>query len=218
MCNLYAVRKSAAEVAGHFGADISKPFTMQDETTPRAPGMVVRLHGDRRLLQQPTWGFPRLTAEMRAKGQNPTPVNLTADLTSPMWSDTVRDPRYRCLIPVSEFAEAEGRLNSKTRTWFRVKEEPLFAWAGFCRNTPAWGPVYSGMTTDSNEAVWALNPRMPVLLYPDEWDRWLTGPIQDVIEFQFRKYPAERLESFPTTERWVTRLPQVQSDENTLFG
>jgi len=165
VCNLYAVRKSAEEVAAHFAAEITKPFEQHEETAKGQPGMIVRGHNGRRLVQQLRWGFPRLTANMRATNQAPTAVNLVADLTNPMWSETEQDPRYRCLIPVTAFAEPAGKRGSMTRTWFRVKEEPIFAWAGFCRNTPLWGPVYGGMTSDSNAAVAPFNPRMPVLLY-----------------------------------------------------
>ena len=48
------------------------------------------------------------------------PVNLIADLTNPMWSSMVPDPRYRCLIPVAAFAQPDGKRGSMTRTWFRV--------------------------------------------------------------------------------------------------
>jgi putative SOS response-associated peptidase YedK len=49
---------------------------------------------------------------------------------------------------------------------------------------------------------------MPVLLRPDEYDRWLHGPVEDVIAFQFRQYPAERLAIDRTDELWVPRPPR----------
>jgi putative SOS response-associated peptidase YedK len=68
-----------------------------------------------------------------------------------------------------------------TRTWFRVHDWPIFAWAGFCRRTEEWGSAYAAMTTDSSPAVAALNPRMPVILAPRDYERWLEGSIEDVI-------------------------------------
>jgi len=91
------------------------------------------------------------------------------------------------------FAQPDGKRGSMTRTWFRVKDRPIFAWAGFCRNSDLWGPVYGAMTTGSNSAVAPLNPRMPVILAPDEHDRWLEGSAEDVIDFQLRSpLPSER--------------------------
>ena len=68
------------------------------------------------------------------------------------------------------------------------------------------GSAYAALTTDSSPAVAALNPRMPVILAPDEYDRWLEGSIGDVIDFQFRPpFPSERLVIDRTDELWVPR-------------
>lgn len=205
MCNLYTVKKSAEEVAAHFGAHLPKPIDMKPDTVKGGRGIVVRAHNGRRLVQEVGWGFPRLTREMREKNQPATPVNLVADLTSPMWDKMVVDPTYRCLIPVTQFAEPDGLPGKKTRTWFNVRNGPLFAWAGFCRNTELWGPCYAGMTTASNDAVMHYNERMPVLLHADEWEHWLTCSIQDVIAIQYRTYPADNLGITPTDEAWIPR-------------
>jgi putative SOS response-associated peptidase YedK len=61
------------------------------------------------------------------------------------------------------------------------------------------------MTSESNDGVRNFNPRMPTLLHADEWDHWLTCGIKDVIAFQFRTYPADRLEIFPTDEPWIPK-------------
>ena len=122
-----------------------------------------------------------------------------------MWEELVQDARYRCLIPLTHFAEPDGIPGSKTRTWFSVQGAPIFAWAGFCRRTPDWGSVFAGMTTDSNAAVAPLNPRMPVLLEPADYDRWLHGDVSDVIDFQFRAFPAERLLMEKSDDLWVRR-------------
>jgi len=41
--------------------------------------------------------------------------------------------------------------------------------------------TYAALTTDSSPAVAALNPRMPVILAPRDYERWLEGSIEDVI-------------------------------------
>jgi hypothetical protein len=58
-----------------------------------------------------------------------------ADLNKSMWIGLARKPQWRCLIPVTEFAEAEGAKGSKTRTWFRVKDQPIFAYGGLWRES-----------------------------------------------------------------------------------
>jgi putative SOS response-associated peptidase YedK len=202
MCNLFAVRASAAEVASHFGAESPAQIAVPAETVRGSAGLIVRQHAGRRLIKSLDWGFPRHTREMRERGEPPGRVNLVADLTNPMWSDLAQDVRYRCLIPLTHFAEPDGPKGKMTRTWYNIAGEPVTAWAGFCRNTEAFGPVFAGMTTDSNEAVSSLNPRMPVLLRPNDFEHWLHGSIKDVIGFQFRKFPSERLQVEATDELW----------------
>jgi putative SOS response-associated peptidase YedK len=146
---------------------------------------VFEKHG-RRLLRQMDWGFPRLTREMRERGDLPGRIGLVADLTNPLWDKLVVKPQYRCLIPLTHFANPNGDPGSKTRSWFSVSDRPLLAWAGFCRNVPNYGPVYAGMTMAANAAVEPYNDRMPVLLEPQDYARWLGCSIRDVIGFQIR--------------------------------
>ena len=216
MCNLYSLRASVEEVAAHFGATVPAPLDARDEITPGAPGLVVRERPGGRVVQALRWGFP-FPASHRRPGQpsRAKPVNLVSNLTSPMWDHMVPHPRYRGLIPLTAFAEPDGMPGTMTRTWYSIPEELIFAWAGFCRNTQE-GPVYAGMTCDSSPAVASLNPRMPVLLRADEYDRWLHGSVEDVIAFQFPEYPTERLAIDRTDELWVPRRQRAERQSALL--
>ena len=204
MCNLYTERASAAEVAAHFGVSHPMNTNAGGEVYPGGTGMVVREEEAVRSLQSMTWGFP-----LRLKGMAPTakpkPVNNIADLQKPMWKGLAAKPHWRCLIPLTAFAEAEGAKGAKTRTWFNVKDQPIFAWAGLWRVSDEWGPVYSGVMTDCNEAIRPVHDRMPVLLMPDEYDRWLNGSFDDALGFQQRCFPDELIEMTRTDELWVKR-------------
>lgn len=208
MSNLYRAPQSMADMAAHFGVANAPPLDIPGDTRRGEGGVIVRGSRDQRIVLEATWGFPRPQKDKGGQLLHPEPVNLIADLANPMWSSMVPDPRYRCLIPVAAFAQPDGKRGSMTRTWFTVKDWPIFAWAGFCRNSEAWGPVYGAMTTDSNSAVAPLNPRMPVILAPDDYERWLEGSAEDVIDFQFRPpFPSGRLEIERTKDLWVQRRP-----------
>ena len=211
MCNLYTVRKSAAEVAAHFG--VSAPpaeFNSPTETLPGYPGMVVREADGQRILQSMVWGFPLRLKTMKPESK-PKPVNNIADVNNGMWVGLARKPQWRCLIPATGFAEAEGAKGAKTRTWFSVKDEPIFAWAGLWRESAEWGPVYSGMMTDCNEAIRPIHDRMPVLLRADEYDQWLHGSLDDVVAFQKRCFPDDLIQMDRTSELWVKRRTSDES-------
>ena len=213
MSRLYTAMAGMADIAAHFGAAMPGPVGVPTEVIEGNPGLVVLENGGQRLLKNMSWGFPRMTREMRLRGDPPGRLGLVADLTNPLWEHMVVDPRYRCLIPLSHFANPDGDPGEKTRTWFSVTGEPLLAWAGFCRNTPEFGPVFAGMTMTANALVEPYNDRMPVLLARDEHERWLHGSIQDVIAFQFRApIAADRMTILNTQDRWKNGKlpPQLQ--------
>jgi putative SOS response-associated peptidase YedK len=211
MCNLYTLRLSAAEVAAHFRVANSVASNASEEVYPGTPGMVVREAEGERVMQSMTWGFP-LRLKTMAPTAKPKPVNNIADLTKPMWKGLTSKPQWRCLIPLTAFAEAEGPKGSKTRTWFSVVDQPLFAWAGLWRDSAEWGPVYSGVMTDCNEAIRPVHDRMPVLLHADEWDRWLHGSFGDALTFQARCFPDRLIAMERTSEPWVKRKVAPKSE------
>lgn len=207
MCNLYTTKASSAEVAALFRAQIPLNFNLAEgDVYPGGHGMVVREEDGRRILQSMTWGFP-LPQKSKKTGQpiKPKPVNNIADLTSFMWRFVAPRPEHRCLIPITGFCEAEGDAGAKTRSWFRVKDRPIFAWAGLWKNSDEWGPVYSGLMTDCNEAVRPVHDRMPVLLHEEDYDVWLRGSLDDVMSFQGRCFPDELIELERTSAPWFRR-------------
>ena len=202
MCNLYTQRLSASEVASHFGVSAPIPHTNAgEEVYPGASGIVVREQDGVRLLQSMTWGFP-LRLKFMKPDSKPRPVNNIADLNKGMWVGLARKPQWRCIIPATAFAQAEGPKGAKTRIWFSVSGEALFGWGGLWRESAEWGPVYSGAMTDCNEAIRPVHDRMPVLLMADEYDRWLSGSFDDLLGFQNRCFPGDLIETRRTDELW----------------
>jgi putative SOS response-associated peptidase YedK len=205
LCNLYTVRKSVDEVARHFG--VLPPANLPNvpaEAYPGSPGLVVREQDGQRVVQSMTWGFPLRLSFMKPDSK-PKPVNNIADLNKGMWKGLANKPQWRCLIPVTHFAEAEGPKGAKTRTWVNIKDQPIIAWGGLWRDSAEWGPVYSGAMTDANTAMSSLHNRMPVFLLPTEWDIWLRGSFDDLLALQARKFPDEPIEIERTSQLWVQK-------------
>jgi len=215
MCNLYTVRKTAAEVAEYFRVPNPMQSNAGPDVYPGGPGMVIVEEGGVRQLRSMTWGFPLRLKDMKPESK-PKPVNNIADLTKYMWVGLARKHDWRCLIPVTAFAEAEGMKGKMTRTWFSVKDEPLFAWGGLWRVSDEWGPVYSGAMTNANEAVAPVHNRMPVLLHRDDYEQWMHGSLDDLIAFQKRKFPAELMNMERTSDLWVAKK-QPAAEAPTLL-
>lgn len=215
MSRLHTILASVPEIAAHFGVYPVPNVEHAEEMVEGNRGLVVRESHGRRVLQTMTWGFPRLTQEMRDHGEPVGRIGLVADLTNPFWEIMVVDPRYRCLIVLTHFANPDGQQGARTRTWYSLADQPIVAWAGFCRNTPEFGPVYAGLTMEANAVVAETNERMPVVLDPGEFDWWLHGDIRDVIGFQFRPpVAAERMVVIRTDDLWRSGGLPRQTDLN----
>lgn len=202
MCNLYKLSTSPAEVARLFGAAVGQVGNAGAEVFPGYPGLVVAA-GE---LRSMVWGFPLAMKGKNGQPLKPRPVNNTrADkLDSFMWRYSFAE--RRCLIPLTEFAEAEGEKGAKTRTWFSLPDQPVFAAAGIWRDSPEWGPVYSMVMTDACQQVAGVHDRMPVLLDPAQWTTWTDGPSEQARALCEPYTGVMAVRS--TDERWVGRAPR----------
>lgn len=173
MCNLYRMTKNADEVAKWFDAiAMQGGANFGAEVYPGYPGLVVA-EGEVRKM---TWGFPLVMKGKSGQPLKPKPVNnaRTDKLDSFFWRYSFEE--RRCLIPLSAWAEAQGRKGAMTRTWLSLPESDLFACAGVWRDSDEFGLAYSMMMTDSaGSAAEDVHSRMPVLLDPANYERWVSG-------------------------------------------
>jgi putative SOS response-associated peptidase YedK len=191
--------KTSAEVASLFGGSADAPGNAGEHVYPGYPGYVM---ADGRVRQM-AWGFPLVMKGKNGQPLKPKPVNNTRTdkLDSGFWKPSFH--ARRCLIPVSEFAEAEGEKGAKTRTWFSLPDHELFAVAGIWRDTAEWGPTYSMIMTDACKHVADVHDRMPVILPRDCWGDWLDGSA-DGARLLCQPYASE-MTVRRTADPWVKR-------------
>jgi len=214
MCNLYRLTVSDNQIESAFAAHRKSPSNAGEvEVYPGGRGTVVRESEGERVVETMTWGFPMRLKFMKPDSK-PKPVNNIAQLDKFPWKLIAGSPSNRCIIPLTAFAEAEGAKGKMTRTWFTLKDRPIFAWAGMWRDSEEWGAVYSGLMTDCNDFVAQVHDRMPVLLHEDEYDQWLHGSLDDARAFQDRCFPPELMVMDRTPELWSKRK---QSAEGQLL-
>lgn len=174
MCNLYRMTKNAAEVAAWFDAvEAAQGANFGAEVYPGYPGLVVA-GGQVRAM---SWGFPLVLTGKQGQKLKPKPVNnaRTDKLATFFWRQSFE--QRRCLIPLTAWAEAEGPKGRMTRTWLSLPDAPLFAAAGVWRQSEEWGACYSMvMTGSAGTDAASVHERMPVLLAPQDYTRWLGGP------------------------------------------
>jgi putative SOS response-associated peptidase YedK len=118
--------------------------------------------------------------------------------------------RRRCLVPVSGFyewkkLEPDKKRGKKLPHFIRVTDAPgnVFALAGLWEHwqDPAGNELESCtiLTCAPNELMADLHDRMPVILDPNDYDRWLDPGAQDPLKVAplLRPFPADRMEAWP---------------------
>lgn len=112
--------------------------------------------------------------------------------------------RYRrCLVPADGFYEWVKTDGGKQPMYVRLDGGQVFAMAGLWERweSPA-GEVRESatiLTTEANALVERMHDRMPVIVAPEDYDRWLDTDVQKPEEVRdiCRPYPAEEMGAWP---------------------
>ena len=197
MCNLYRMTKGVDEIARLFAAEPDRGANFAEEVYPGYPGLVVA-EGRARAMN---WGFPLILTGKQGHKLKPKPVtNAREDkLRTAFWRDSFT--RRRCLIPVSAWAEPQGKPGQMTRSWYSLPGGEPFAVAGLWRASAEWGEVYALVMAESSPQMAEVHDRMPVILAPEDWSRW-TGGSQEQAVALCRTWPGELIAEH-TADRWA---------------
>jgi len=119
--------------------------------------------------------------------------------------------RRRCLVPADGFYEWQRRDGQKQPYYIHPRDDGTpFAFAGLWERwtDPAGGAIdsFTIVTTTANRLLAPLHDRMPVILPPESYPRWLDPTITDptLLEPLLRPYAAEAMALHPVS-------PQVNS-------
>jgi len=213
MCGRYLLNMPSDAIRERYW--IERDLAVQDHLfqrfniAPSQPVAAVRLGpGDgRRELVSVRWGLiPSLAKEPKTDYNT---INARAETVAvkPTFRDAFR--RRRCLIPASGFYEWARRPDGQTKQPFYITltdGEP-FAFAGLWER---WEPRASAegepvesctiIVTDANGCLRPIHDRMPVILHPADYYRWL-NPAGKNPEELLKPYPEERMTRRPVSAR-----------------
>ena len=197
MCNLYRMTMGTVEVARLFEVEPDLSANYAAEVYPGYPGLVVA-GGRARAM---TWGFPLVLKGRQGQALKPKPVtNAREDkLLTPFWRDSFA--ARRCLVPVSQWAEAEGVKGRMTRTWYGLPGEEVFAVAGLWRPSAEWGDVYTVVMVDGHPQMAEEHDRMPMILSHAAQKQWIEGDPREALGLCRTWEDAISVERTP--ERWA---------------
>ena len=203
MCGRFALAMPAKSIAEHFGLDSTEGLSMRYNIAPtQNVATVIENPGEHeRALAMRRWGMIPSWAKDAKIGARMINARAETIDSKPSFREPLR--RRRCLIPASGFYE--WRREGKTRLPFyiRLGDGSPMAFAGLWDIwKPGDGaPVESCtiITTAANEIVGKLHDRMPVILDPGDYGRWLdTGAADtDSLRDLLAPYPSGAIDMIP---------------------
>lgn len=227
MCGRYTLTSSGEELARHFEAEPELDLAPRFNVAPTQRVVVVRT-ADRedadatpgeRHFDRHRWGLIPAWARDETIGHRTFNARSETVSTKPAFRAAIR--ARRCLVPLNGFYEWRRRGRRREPSWFHpvAPDGALWAAAGLWERWrhPADGVVASCtiLTTGANEVVAATHDRMPVLLRPADYARWLDPELcePDALADLFVPWPADR-----TAVRAVSdRVNDVRAEGSELL-
>jgi putative SOS response-associated peptidase YedK len=222
MCGRFA-RKSTQEVlADWFGVELEDMpwFAPSFNVAPQSTQPIVRQSrgsGEREfaLLR---WGLVPFWAKDAKFGYSTINARAEEAASKPAYREALK--KRRCLVPADAFYEWM-KPNAKLKIPYAIaltSGEPC-ALAGLWESwRPPEGPpleTFTILTTDPNEVTEPFHNRMPVILEPRDYDRWLDpgDPARPPIDL-LRPYPAELMRAWPVSGR----VGNVRNNDSELIA
>lgn len=215
MCGRYTLYHHEEDLDALFGVvGLAPEERFNIAPTQEVPIVVEREGGVREVLTA-RWGLvPHWVKDLESFKANLFNARAEGAADKPSFRDSVR--RSRCLVPASGFYEwasvggvkqphylsrRDGRPLSLAGLWsvWRKGERPLL--------------TCTILTTRPNAVVQPLHDRMPVILDPDEFGRWLDPTLQDAaaaLEL-CEPYDDTALQAYPVTR--AVGNPHIEGPE-----
>lgn len=213
MCGRYLLTSPVDALIDLFGVQERLNLAPNYNAAPTQSLPIVRARdGGGRELVTARWGLVPFWAKDLAIGARAFNARAETLAEKPMFREAFR--RRRCLVPADGFYEWRKTGGAKQPFLIRVKGGGAFAFAGLWER---WGKdaetvtSFTIVTTEANAFMAELHDRMPVILDPGDWGRWL-DPQQGGAEL-LRPCPDDRL------ERWAVdaRVGNVRNNDAELI-
>jgi putative SOS response-associated peptidase YedK len=145
------------------------------------------------------------------------PINAKCETVHklPTFRDAYR--RRRCIVPVDGFFEWKA-IKGKPKQPYAIamKDGSPFGIGGLWENwkdptSSEWIRTFAIITTDANELVAEIHDRMPLIIAPADYERWLSDE-PDPHDLM-RPYPAEPMRMLPIS----TRVNKPENDDSSIL-
>ena len=183
MCGRFTLATSAQEVAEHFGLTEVPALSPRYNIAPAQSIAVVRRpeSDEAPLLELRRWGLIPSWAKDPGIGSRMINARLETAAEKPAFRAAFR--RRRCLVPADGFYEWKPHPKRRRPHHVRLATGELFGLAGLFESwkSPEGESVGSCtlLTTAASPAMSPLHDRMPILVDPEHYRKWLDPDLQE---------------------------------------
>jgi putative SOS response-associated peptidase YedK len=182
VCGRFNQTASGEEIAEAFALDAAQDLAPRYNIAPTqpVPVVVVEPASSRRMLVERKWGLVPRDALGKERGF----INARAEsaASKPAFSEAFAE--RRCLVPATGFYEWQQLDTRRRQPWLiRLASGAPFAFAGLweppAAALPGALPTFTILTTQPNDVTRKVHDRMPVILAPASYARWLDPALRD---------------------------------------
>ena len=216
MCGRYELHTHPAAIALAFGLAETPALRPRYNIAPTQDVPIVRQNaaGERECVDV-RWGLVPRWAKDPSIGTRMINARAETIAEKPSFRNAFR--RHRCLIPADGFYEWQATAGGKQPMHIGRRDEAPFGFAGlYERWLAADGGVLDTctiLTTTANDLLRPIHDRMPVIIAPESYARWLDVAQADVADLLV-PYPSAALAFHPVS----TRVNAVRNDDPALIA
>jgi putative SOS response-associated peptidase YedK len=198
MCNrfLVAIEKVAEIIDAYYAHGQAPQYALDVRPTDAVPVLARDHIRGRYELITTSWGLIPRGAKEEARMRIQINARAETLCEKSLFQEAFRC--RRCVIPASEFFE----FDDTSRYRVAMKDGSIIGFAGLFepRRLGGKGVVTSTMiTTEPNDLIAPIHPRMPAILRPEDWEAWLDPTFFDVTTLM------GMLQPFPSESMMMTR-------------
>jgi putative SOS response-associated peptidase YedK len=220
MCGRYELHSNPSAIALAFGLACPPDLSARYNIAPMTDVPIVRVSADgHRELVRVRWGLVPRWAKDPSVGARM--INARGETLADRPSFQMPYRRHRCLLPADGFYEWQPVARTaddkrKQPMHIGMADGSLFGLAGlFERWRSEDGSVLDTcaiVTTEANALLAPIHDRMPVVIGPDDYERWLDPANADVADL-IAPYPSDAMACYPVS----LRVNAVRNDDAALL-
>lgn len=204
MCGRFAITNDFEKLKAQFGAIAEFPALAPSYNlapTRMAPVVVYNQEMQRRELQVMKWGLVPFWAKDAKIGNKQINARAETVAEKPAYKKSFAD--RRCIVPADGFFEWQTDTRQPYYITTRGGDRLGFAGIWDSWKTPEGERLqsFSIITGEPNELVRPVHDRMPVIIPPGDYLRWLSPSTSaDDARSMLKTYPADDMQAWPVSK------------------